>query len=126
MLPTLSRSLSATSRRLATSHNPYQPKKIWPPDFSKLSPREQLKFEKKYKRRVALASARPRWDKAIKLTQLFAVTFVITYSVFFMDWKGEHQPFEGVRRRLRGIISPDTPSPRASQQQDTPNNSSTR
>lgn len=52
----------------------YKNKKVWPPDFTRLSPQEQLRFEKRYKRRVALASARPRWVKFIKLVQLFSVT----------------------------------------------------
>lgn len=52
----------------------YKNKKVWPPDFTRLSPQEQLRFEKRFKRRVALASARPRWVKFIKLVQLFSVT----------------------------------------------------
>lgn len=52
----------------------YKNKKVWPPDFTRLSPQEQLRFEKRYKRRVALASARPRWVKFVKLVQLFSVT----------------------------------------------------
>lgn len=52
----------------------FRPKKIWPPDFSKLSAKEQFRFEKKYKRRVKLATARPRWDKYVKMAQLVTVT----------------------------------------------------
>lgn len=52
----------------------YPPKKVWPPDFKTLSPQEQLKFEKKFKRRLAIKAERPKWDKAIKLAQLFTVT----------------------------------------------------
>jgi hypothetical protein len=52
----------------------YKPKKIWPPDFSKLSQKEQFRFEKRYKRRVKLATARPRWDKYVRLVQLGTVT----------------------------------------------------
>jgi hypothetical protein len=95
----------------------YKPKKIWPPDFSKLSQKEQFRFEKKYKRRVKLATARPRWDKYVKMAQLVTVTGecvmssilflfcpglnsvelgVLVYSVLFMDWNTEHQPFQGV------------------------------
>ncbi|KAG8163865.1 hypothetical protein KVR01_005783 [Diaporthe batatas] len=74
----------------------YPTKKVWPPDFQKLSPQEQLKFEKKFKRRLAIKAERPAWDKTIKLAQLFTVTTVIIYSALFMDWKQEHQPFDGV------------------------------
>lgn len=52
----------------------YPPKKVWPPDFKRLSQQEQLKFEKKFKRRLAIAAERPRWVKFIKLVQLFTVT----------------------------------------------------
>jgi hypothetical protein len=52
----------------------YPPKKVWPPDFKRLSPQEQLKFEKKFKRRLAIKAERPRWNKAIQLAQLFTVT----------------------------------------------------
>ena len=51
-------------------NNPYQTKKVWPPDYKQLSWQEQLRFEKKYKRRVILASRRPKWDKGVKLVQL--------------------------------------------------------
>lgn len=54
--------------------NRYRPKKMWPPDFSKLSKKEQFRFEKRYKRRVRLATARPRWDKFVRLAQLGSVT----------------------------------------------------
>lgn len=78
MLRTLvRRSAAAPKPPLTIYTNPYRTKKIWPPDYKQLTPQEQLRFEKKYKRRVTLACARPRWDKAVKLTQLF--TIVCTY-----------------------------------------------
>ncbi|EMR70960.1 hypothetical protein UCREL1_2008 [Eutypa lata UCREL1] len=49
-------------------------KKVWPPDFSKLSEKEQFRFERRYKRRIKLATARPRWDKIVKLAQLSSIT----------------------------------------------------
>ncbi|KAL1900908.1 hypothetical protein Sste5346_001969 [Sporothrix stenoceras] len=75
----------------------YKNKKVWPPDFTRLSPQEQLRFEKRYKRRVALASARPRWVKFVKLVQLFSITFVVIYGVLFMEWDYGPQPFVGIR-----------------------------
>ena len=77
MLPTLIRRTAAASSKtpqwkiLAALH---PPKKVWPPDFSKLTHQEQLRYEKKYKRRVLLATARPRFIKYTKLAQLFAIT----------------------------------------------------
>jgi hypothetical protein len=48
----------------------FPPQKIWPPDFSQLPPHQHVRFEKKYKRRLALATRRPFWDKSVKLVQL--------------------------------------------------------
>ncbi|CAK7272212.1 hypothetical protein SEPCBS57363_005018 [Sporothrix epigloea] len=75
----------------------YKNKKVWPPDFSRMTPQEQLRLEKRFKRRIALASARPRWVKFIKLSQLFTITFVVIYCVLFMKWEYGPQPFDGVR-----------------------------
>jgi hypothetical protein len=49
--------------------NPYKVKRIWPPDFSKLSPKHQFRLERRYKRRAKLKWARPRWTKGVKLAQ---------------------------------------------------------
>lgn len=51
----------------------YPPKKRWPPDFKRLTPQARLKYEKKYKRRLTLAMASPRWVKFTKLGQLFTI-----------------------------------------------------
>ncbi|OAA55823.1 hypothetical protein SPI_08030 [Niveomyces insectorum RCEF 264] len=91
------RALSAGTGTSTGTPPPHRAKKVWPPDFTRLSPQEQLRFEKRYKRRVALASARPRWIKFIKLVQLFSVTFVTIYCVLFMKWDYGPQPFDGVR-----------------------------
>lgn len=78
MLPTLARRAAHKVARpqleyIQRIRELYPPKKVWPPDFSRLSPQEQLRYEKKYKRRMALATTRPKWDKAVKLLQLFSV-----------------------------------------------------
>lgn len=54
--------------------NIYKAKTVWPPDFKRLSHQQQLRFEKKYKRRIFLANRSPRWDKAVKYAQLFTMT----------------------------------------------------
>lgn len=101
-------------------YSPHQPKRQWPPDMSKLSPKHQLRLERKYRRRAALKYARPQWVKATKLMQwgviiclfypeilLFSRRVVLTksleivvviYSVLFMEWgkEGEQHPLEGV------------------------------
>ncbi|KAI1139629.1 hypothetical protein F5Y05DRAFT_328820 [Hypoxylon sp. FL0543] len=90
----------------------YKPKKVWPPDFSKLSEKEQFRFERRYKRRVKLATARPRWDKFVRLAQLFSVTSVLVYTVLFMDWKTEKQPFQGLRDTFWGAFGALSPEQR--------------
>ncbi|KAL2113140.1 hypothetical protein VUR80DRAFT_5219 [Thermomyces stellatus] len=112
MLRTLvRRSAAAPKPPLTIYTNPYRTKKIWPPDYKQLTPQEQLRFEKKYKRRVTLACARPRWDKAVKLTQLFTIVSVVIYMVFFseMEFYGEkYKPKEELGKSvgtLFGIFS---------------------
>ncbi|KAI1843033.1 hypothetical protein JX266_010722 [Neoarthrinium moseri] len=123
MFATLVRRAAADSlpARLRTAARPpppgvynsrFKPRKIWPPDFSKLSQKEQFRFEKKYKRRVKLATARPRWDRLVKMAQLFSVTSVLIYSVLFMDWNTEHQPFQGLRDRFWGAVESFSPDKR--------------
>lgn len=54
--------------------NIYKAKTVWPPDFKQLTHQQQLRFEKKYKRRMFLANRSPRWDKAVKYAQLATMT----------------------------------------------------
>ncbi|KAI1132664.1 hypothetical protein F5Y10DRAFT_261086 [Nemania abortiva] len=119
MFPTLARRFLARPLSAPKLRNPtraaaptgvylnsrYKPKKVWPPDFSKLSQRDKFRLEKKYKRRVRLATARPRWDRFVRLARLGAVTFVIVYSFLIMEWNTEHQPFEGVRNSIWSALS---------------------
>jgi hypothetical protein len=67
-------------------NNPYKAKKEWPPDFSKLSPKHQFRFERRYRRRAKLAWARPVWTKGTKLAQWGLTVFVLGYGVLYMDW----------------------------------------
>lgn len=83
--------------------NPYKAKRIWPPDFSKLSPKHQFRLERRYKRRAKLKWARPRWTKGVKLAQWGSGIFVLTYGVLFMDWGKEDTPFRGIRDWYKGI-----------------------
>lgn len=87
------------------TRNRYRAKKTWPPDFSKLSPKEQFRFEKKFRRRNKLAWARPRWVKFTKLMQWGLIGTFTVYGVLFYDWEkkeGDPEPFEGVRTVVRG------------------------
>ncbi|KAL5340495.1 hypothetical protein BJX70DRAFT_109599 [Aspergillus crustosus] len=67
-------------------YSPYQPKRTWPPDLSKLSPKHQFRLERKYRRRAALKYARPKWMKATKLVQWGGIGFVLLYALLFMEW----------------------------------------
>lgn len=62
----------------------YKLKKVWPPDFSKLPAKEQFRFERRFKRRMRLASRRPRWDRFVKLMQLGTITCL--FSLFFFEF----------------------------------------
>ena len=54
--------------------NPYRAKKIWPPDFEKLSAKHQFRLERRYRRRAQLKWSRPGWTKAMKLAQWGGIT----------------------------------------------------
>ncbi|KAL2143655.1 hypothetical protein VTI28DRAFT_10162 [Corynascus sepedonium] len=114
MFPTLVRRLAqvAKSQPSAGAANPaYKLKKVWPPDMQNMTPQQQLRFEKKYKRRLKLATARPRWDKFVRLAQLFTTTGVVGYVVLFMDWKDIPTPFDPIRERFFsffGVFTADT------------------
>ncbi|KAF1991687.1 hypothetical protein K402DRAFT_131455 [Aulographum hederae CBS 113979] len=85
--------------------NPFQAKRTWPPDFSKLSHKQQFRLERRYKRRCKLKWARPGWTKATKLAQYGCALFVLGYGVLYMDWDKafethrheEELPFHGIR-----------------------------
>ncbi|KAL7624575.1 hypothetical protein AAE478_006142 [Parahypoxylon ruwenzoriense] len=112
-LPLRLRSAAATARRLpAGVDSQYKLKKVWPPDFSKLSEKEQFRFERRYKRRVKLAMARPRWDKFVKLAQLFTLTSVLVYAILFMEPNTENKPFQALRDRFWGVFGAFTPKQR--------------
>lgn len=64
-------------------YSPYKPKRQWPPDMSKLSPKHQFRLERKYRRRAALKYARPGWVKATKLVQWGVIICLSLLSLFF-------------------------------------------
>ncbi|KAI1115468.1 hypothetical protein F5Y14DRAFT_450039 [Nemania sp. NC0429] len=117
----LSRSTAPKLRRSAAAapdvYTRYKLKKVWPPDFSRLSEKDKFRFEKRYKRRIKLATARPRWNRYVQLAQLGIITSVIIYSVLFMQWETERQPFEGLRRQFWGVFGASPPEQRHEPQQ---------
>lgn len=97
MFPTLLRRAVEQKPEFDIYTNPYRAKRLWPPDFSKLTEKEQFRLERRYRRRAKLKWARPKWTKAVKITQLSLVTFTVVYGVLFLDWQQEKQPFQGIR-----------------------------
>ncbi|CAG8285451.1 unnamed protein product [Penicillium salamii] len=97
-------------------YSPHQPKRQWPPDMSKLSPKHQFRLERKYRRRAALKYARPKLMKATKIGQWVVIGFVLVYAVLFMEWETSATPFHGVRESFFGGLksifsSPPPPGP---------------
>jgi hypothetical protein len=72
MLPTIARRTAQQGIPYVLT-NPYKAKRLWPPDFSKLPPKQQFRLERRYKRRAKLKWARPRWTKAVKLVQMSSI-----------------------------------------------------
>ena len=56
------------------ANNPYKTRKVWPPNFQELSPQQQLRFEKKYKRRVYLAHHSEKWDKGVRIFRFVMIS----------------------------------------------------
>ncbi len=103
MFPTLIRRVAETSRsQLTRGASPFKLKKVWPPDFTQLSHSDQLRFEKRYKRRLRLMGARPRWNQILRLTQLFSVT--CKYHSLVSPSSGAVADLCGSRGRLRSPL----------------------
>ncbi|RAL17560.1 uncharacterized protein BO97DRAFT_439440 [Aspergillus homomorphus CBS 101889] len=96
-----------------TRYSLYKPKRQWPPDMSKLSPKHQFRLERKYRRRAALKYARPKWSKATKLVQWFSIGFVLIYAMLFMEWDERGSPFDEIRKAVFGGVKGafSTPAP---------------
>ncbi|KAI5864047.1 hypothetical protein GGS23DRAFT_595697 [Durotheca rogersii] len=111
-----------TTRRAPLLPPRYTPKKVWPPDFSRLSEREQFRFERRYKRRVLLATARPRWDRAVRLAQWACIVararareragFLVYIVLFFDAGEGREQPFQGIRDQFWELFAAFSPEQR--------------
>ncbi|KAJ5650801.1 uncharacterized protein N7484_004524 [Penicillium longicatenatum] len=78
-------------------YSQYPPKRQWPPDMSKLSPKHQFRLERKYRRRAALKYARPKFIKMVTLAQWIIIGFVAVYAILFMNWDTKGTPFDGIR-----------------------------
>ncbi|GJD04304.1 hypothetical protein ColKHC_13129 [Colletotrichum higginsianum] len=134
MFPTfVRRAAEAAGSKLTVFNNPYRTKKVWPPNFTSLSPQSQLRFEKKYKRRLALVYARPRWNKAVKLAQLATVVGFLGWTFFFSELEffgRQYRPSEEmsdfahtsrqIRKRVLGVFGTIDADKRYERRRDAP------
>ncbi|KAG5299514.1 hypothetical protein I7I50_07058 [Histoplasma capsulatum G186AR] len=109
-----SSSSSSKSENPSTVYiNPHRAKRIWPPDVSKLSQKQQFRLERKYRRRAKLKWARPTWTKWTKLVQWAAIGWVMVYCVLFLDLEEKANPFQPIRdyvhQSLKGLLSTAPP-----------------
>ncbi|OAQ73170.1 hypothetical protein VFPPC_12936 [Pochonia chlamydosporia 170] len=128
---------AATVRRLAQSskeslpkqvpftvfNNPYQARKVWPPNFKDLNHGQQLRFEKKYKRRIDLASRSPRWEKGVKFAQLATIAAALVWLFFYSEfewWGKQYKPSEEMRRHARNLFGVIDPEKRYERRPDAP------
>jgi len=108
MFPSMIRRAASSKPPFNVYTNPYKAKRLWPPDFSKLSPKHQFRLERRYRRRAKLKWARPQWTKFVKITQLSLILFTAVYGVLFLDWgrpEGEAVPFKGIRSWFDRVTS---------------------
>ncbi|PLB35088.1 uncharacterized protein BDW47DRAFT_128414 [Aspergillus candidus] len=101
------------SEYASDKYAPYKPKRTWPPDMRRLSPKHQFRLERKYRRRAALKFARPQWMKITKLVQWGVISFVVLYAVLFMEWDERGSPFDDLRNAVFGAVKGafSTPAP---------------
>ncbi|KOS22605.1 hypothetical protein ESCO_002237 [Escovopsis weberi] len=136
MFPTLIRRFAQAAKEppakqaqsLTVANNPYKARKVWPPDFRALNHQQQLRFEKKYKRRITLASRSPRWDKGVKYAQLATITAALVWLLFYseFEWYGQkYKPSEEtaatqIRRRAAHLFGVLDPEKRYERRKDAP------
>ncbi|KAG5918979.1 hypothetical protein E4U42_006689 [Claviceps africana] len=104
-------------------NNPYTARKVWPPNFNHLNHAQQLRFEKKYKRRIELASHSPRWQKGVKYAQLATMTAALIWLFFYseFEWWGQHyKPSEEMRRHAATLFGVVDPAKRYERRKDAP------
>ncbi|CAM1503989.1 Fc.00g015800.m01.CDS01 [Cosmosporella sp. VM-42] len=130
MFPTIIRRMASPISRdllrkapLSVANNPYKARKVWPPNFKELSHQQQLRFEKKYKRRITLASRSPRWIKGVKFAQLITIVAALVYLLFYSEfewWGQEYKPHEEIRKKTAYLFGTMDPDKRYERRKDAP------
>jgi hypothetical protein len=77
-------------------NNPWKAHKSWPPNLLELDQKQQLAFEKTYRRRGQLKWARPVFKRWSILVQNGLIAFIVFYAVFVYDVESG-TPFDGLR-----------------------------
>ncbi|KAI5467014.1 hypothetical protein BGZ63DRAFT_346008 [Mariannaea sp. PMI_226] len=130
MLPTAFRRMAAAPKQsllrgapLSVVNNPYKARKVWPPNFKDLTHQQQLRFEKKYKRRIQLASRAPRWVKGVKFAQLATIVAALIWILFFSEfewWGQKYKPAEEIRKKTNYLFGTVDPEKRYERRKDAP------
>ncbi|KAL2213765.1 hypothetical protein CC79DRAFT_1362561 [Sarocladium strictum] len=100
-------SILGSSTTTTAASTPFKARKVWPPNLENLTPQQQLRFEKKYKRRVVLAQQAPRWQKGVKYAQFATLTAALVYMIFFaeFEWYGKrYVPLDEIRHSFNTIF----------------------
>ena len=74
---------------ITAKNNPYKARIHWPPDFRRLSFKEQFRFEKKYRRRSKMKHMNEKWVKSVKIFQWVTCSSLFVWLILFYDWPGE-------------------------------------
>ncbi|KAL7798171.1 hypothetical protein V8C37DRAFT_368969 [Trichoderma ceciliae] len=130
MFPTLARRLAQSAKEPLTksvasviANNPYKARKVWPPDFKVLTHQQQLRFEKKYKRRITLASRSPRWEKGVKYAQLITMAAALVWLIFYSEfewWGQQYKPSVELRKHAANLFGVLDPEKRYERRKDAP------
>lgn len=89
----------APVERFNVWNNPYRAHKTWPPKIMDLDHKQQLHFEKTYRRRIGLKWERPVFKRWVIFVQNVMIFLIVWYSVFIYD-PPEGTPFDGIRAWL--------------------------
>jgi len=114
---------TAPRSKLTIANNPYRAKKVWPPNFADLTPQQQLRFEKKYKRRVVQSQYSEKWDRGTKILRFTMVSAALIYALFFaeMEFYGQkYKPADEIVVKVGTIFGVMDPEKRYERRRDAP------
>lgn len=85
-------------------NNPYRAHKTWPPNVLDLDHKQQLHFEKTYRRRIQLKWERKTFKRWVTFVQNLSIFVIVWYSVFVYD-PPDGTPFDGFRAWVWGKLA---------------------